>query len=73
MKSLSVKLGVTLVFIELAIFTCVEVWADDWISYGKNEIGSYYYNQQNVTRLSKDIARVWNKIVFMEKDVATAV
>jgi len=71
MKSFSVMLRGIL--IGLILFTCAEVWAEDWIGYGTNEIGSYYYNQENVTRLSKGVVRVWNKIVFTEKGVATAV
>jgi hypothetical protein len=71
MKSLSVKLGIVL--IGLAVFANAEAWGEDWIRYGKNDTGTYYYDKQDVTRLSKDIVRVSNKIVFTEKGVATAV
>ena len=71
MKSLLGGLGVIL--IGLTVFSYAEVWGEDWIRYGKNETGCHYYNQQNVTHLSKDIVRVWNKIVFTEKGRASAV
>jgi len=71
MKSLSVKLGVILV--GLVFFGYAEVWGEDWVRYGKKKIGSYYYNQQSVTRQSEDIVRVWNKIVFTRKGVAKIV
>jgi len=67
MKSLSLTLGVIL--IGLLIFRYAEVWGEDWVRYGKRRIGSYYYNQQSVTRQSEDIVRAWNKIVFTKKGV----
>ena len=36
MKSLFVKLGITLVFIGLALFGYEEVWGFDWKYYGTN-------------------------------------
>ncbi len=71
MKPLSAKLGVIL--IGLLIFGYRDVWGADWIKYGQNEIGSYHYDQQSVTHLSKGIVRVSNKIVFTERGVATSV
>jgi len=71
MKSFSAKFGVIL--IGLIILGYAEVWGADWVRYGKNETGTYYYDQQSVTRLSKEVVRVWNKIVFTEKGMETAV
>ncbi len=70
MKFLSIILGFVLV--ELFIFGYAEVWGEDWARYGENEIGSYHYDLQSVTHPSKGIVRVWNKIVFTRKGVATA-
>jgi len=67
MKSLSITFWVIL--IGLVIFGYAEVWGEDWVRYGKRKIGSYYYNQQSVTRQAEDIVKVWNKIVFTKKGV----
>jgi len=73
MKSLSLKLGVVL--IGLMIFGYTEAWGADWISLGKAEvdIGEFYYDRGSITHPSKDIVRVWEKIVYSEKGVNTQV
>lgn len=70
-KSASIKLGVIL--IGLIIFGYAEVRGEDWVRYGKKKTGSYYYDRQSVTRQSKDIVGVCNKIVFTNKGVAKIV
>ncbi len=70
MKFLSIMWGVIL--IELCISGYAEVRGEDWARYGENEIGSYHYDQQSITRPSKGIVRIWNKIIFTKKGVATA-
>jgi hypothetical protein len=67
MKSLLVKSGVIL--IGLAIFCYVEVWGADWKYYGESVEGKYFYDAESVTRPSKDIVRVRQKLIYSEKGV----
>ncbi len=71
MKSSLVKFGVIL--IGFILYSNAEVWGEDWKRYGQSEIGSYHYDQQSVTRVSKGIVKVRSKIVLSKKGVATAV
>ncbi len=67
MKSLSAKLGVVLV--GLAIFGYVEVWGADWKCHGETDDGTFFYDATSITHPSKNIVRVWTRIVFTEKGV----
>ena len=69
MKSLSVKLGITLVFIGLGLFGYEEVWGFDWKYYGTNEEGSYFYETESMTRSSKNIVRVCVQSIYTEKGI----
>src|SRR4030042_4926563 len=66
MKSLSVKLGVIL--IGLAIFSCAEVWGEDWkfLSWAHN--GTFFwYDTQGAAYHPNEVVRVWIKIVTDDK------
>ena len=67
MKLLLVKLGV--IFFIFTIFGYVKVWGADWRSYGESSIGVYYYDADGITRPSKNIVRVWEKVVYSAKGV----
>jgi hypothetical protein len=67
MKSLSGRLGVIL--IGIIIFGCAEVRGDDWKSLNTTESGVNYYNAESITRLPKNIVRVWVKAELSEKGV----
>jgi hypothetical protein len=67
MKSLLGKLGVIL--IGLAILGCAEVWGADWKFYGSTENYLGYYDAQSITSPSKNIVRVWTRLVWTEKGV----
>ena len=67
MKSLSVKLGV--LFIGLLILGYAEVWGADWRFYGKNDLGSYYYDAKSITRPSENIVRISVKNVLTQEGV----
>ena len=64
MKSLSVKLGVIFLLIGLTIFGHAEVWGEDWRLYGQDSIASYYYDAEKIIRPSKNIVRVWGKVIY---------
>jgi hypothetical protein len=70
MKSLSVKSGVILAIIGLAIFGSAEVWAVEWKNYGTNEDGSYSYDTESMTRPSRNTVRVWVLSVYTEKGIS---
>jgi hypothetical protein len=66
MKSLSVRVGVALFVIGLTIFTYAGVWGEDWKSFGTTWQGDLYYDVKSITRPSKDIVRVWTKLITNE-------
>jgi hypothetical protein len=68
MKSLRVKWGV--IFIGLAIFTYSEAWGQDWRLYGEDGFATYYYDAEKIIRISKNIVRVWSKVVFTKEGAA---
>jgi hypothetical protein len=69
MKSLLIRLGVTLVIIGLALFTYAEAWAEDWRLYGQDGFASYYYDADKTIRPSKNIVRVWGKVIYTKEGV----
>jgi hypothetical protein len=73
MKSLSVKLGVILAVIGLAIFGYTEVWGEDWKLYSDTEMELWFFDASSITQPSKNIVRVWVKMDLTEKGVLDAV
>ena len=71
MKSLSVKLRVIL--IGLIIFGYAEAWGANWKLFATNATGRFYYDAESITRPSKGVVIVWEKIVFTEKGVIDVV
>jgi len=67
MKSLSVKLGVIL--IGLFIFGFAEVWGEGWKLYEQDVFASYYYDADKIIRPSKNIVRVWGKVIYTKEGV----
>ena len=65
MKSISVKLGI--IFIGLIIFSYAKAWAEEWKPLNTTESGVNYYNAESITRLPKNIVRVWAKTELSEK------
>ena len=71
MKSLSVKLGV--LFIGLIAFTHSRVWGTDWKFVGTTVDHFVYYDAEDITRPSKNVVGVWEKIVYTDKPVINRV
>ena len=67
MKSPSVKFGVMLIFIGLAIFSYGEVWGVDWKLFKKTEDAKFYYDKKDVTHLTQKIVKVWIRQVYTKK------
>jgi len=65
MKFLKVKLGI--IFIGLTIFTCTEAWGQDWRLYGEDGFAIYYYDAEKIIRPSKNIVRVWSKVIYTKE------
>jgi hypothetical protein len=70
MKSLLSKLGVILEIIGLVLFGHTEGWGVDWKYYGTNEDGSYFYDTESITRLSKNLIEVWVQSAYSEKSIS---
>ncbi len=68
MKFVSVKARVVLVIIALAIFGCAELWGADWKYIEETYVGKYFYDAESI-RPSKNMVRVWIKVIYTEKGV----
>jgi hypothetical protein len=69
MKSISVKLGVILFIIGIALFDCAEVWGADWKFISSTDLYECFYDAENMTRSSKNIVGVWTKLVYTERGI----
>jgi len=67
MKSLSVRLGVIL--IGLIIFGHAEVWAEDWMFYGRNDKYLCFYDMESIRHPSKNIVEVSEKQEYTNKGI----
>jgi hypothetical protein len=67
MKSLSRRSGIILLFIGLAIFSYAEVWGQNWLLYGEDGFATYYYDAEKIIRPSKNMVRVWGKVVYTQE------
>lgn len=67
MKSLLGKLGVIL--IGVAIFSCAEVWGEDWRFIGETDRFFSLYDAESIVRPSKNVVTVWKVCVYNEKGV----
>ena len=70
MKSPSVRLRVIFLIVWLTIFAYAEAWGQDWRLYGEDYFASYYYDAEKVIRPSKNIVRVWGKVVYKKEGAA---
>ena len=73
MKSLSVKLGVVLFIIVLAIFGNIEVWGADWKLFHSDEEAVSYHDAEGITRPSRNTVKVWVKKVYTKEGVIGAI
>lgn len=46
------------------------VWGADWKPYGLSDSGLFFFDAKGITRPSKDIVRVWEKLVYTEKKIS---
>ncbi len=58
-----------LVGIGMIWFCSAEGWGADWRLYARSADGTEYYDTDNMTRPSKDVIRVWEKMIYSEKGV----
>ncbi len=62
MKSLSVELGIVLLFMGL-ISGDGEVWGVDWCHFGASDAGQFYYDKDSLTHLPDGAVRVWQRVI----------
>jgi hypothetical protein len=72
MKSFSGKLGAVFVVL-FSIFVCADVWGENWKSFGSTPSGSFYYDFDSITLVSKNVIRVWTQQVFSPEGVSQMV
>lgn len=60
----------TFLVIGLSAFLGTEAWGMNWKYYGANEEGTYYYDTETLTRLSKSTIRVCVQSIYTEKGVS---
>ena len=63
MKPFLCKLGVVLVVV-VTVFVYADVWGENWKSFGSTPSGSFYYDFDSITLVSKNLIRVWTQQVF---------
>jgi hypothetical protein len=66
MKRLLILLG------SFFLFGSMEAKGEDWILYGKNESGIFYYDAESIKRPAKDTVRVWAKMVHSQESIKQA-
>ena len=64
------NIHITFLLIGLAIFFGMQAWGVNWKYYGTNEEGTYYYDTETLTRLSKSSIRVCVQSIYTEKGVS---
>ncbi len=57
------------VFWYILFFSSVEGRGADWKVYSTLDDGIFYYDAESITRLSKDVVRVWDKTVYNKEGV----
>jgi hypothetical protein len=70
MKLFLAKLGIIFAMTAVALFGHAEVWGFDWKYYRMNERGTYFYEAESMTRLSKEIVRVCVQPIYTEKGIS---
>jgi len=67
------KILLSILIITGIFFSYSELWGADWRPYAISGEGLFYYDAEGITRPSKNIVRVWAKIVFTEESVKNIV
>ncbi|NWG04599.1 MAG: hypothetical protein HXY44_17240 [Syntrophaceae bacterium] len=64
-------LSFVFILCSLFIFDSTTAWGESvWKYYGNDEYGSYYYDAENVTRLSKEMRRVWVQSAYTDQGIS---
>jgi len=69
MKSLPVKLGVTLI-IGMVMVGCAGMRGAHWKFFSSTDMYEGFYYAEKMTRSYKDVVRVWIKLEYTEKGIA---
>jgi hypothetical protein len=72
MKSFLCKLGIVLVVV-VTVFAYADVWGENWKSFGSTPSGSFYYDFDSITLVSKNLIKVWTQLVFSPAGISQMV
>jgi len=72
MKSMGDKLGAVFAVL-FFIFLCTSARAENWKSFGSTPSGSFYYDFDSITLVSKNVIRVWTQQVFSPAGISQMV
>jgi hypothetical protein len=72
MKSFSGTLGAVFAVL-LFVFLCTSARAENWKSFGSTPSGSFYYDFDSITLVSKSLIRVWIQEVFSPAGISKMV
>ncbi|HXX36411.1 MAG TPA: surface-adhesin E family protein [Thermodesulfobacteriota bacterium] len=64
------NIHITFLLIGLAIFFGTQAWGVNWKYYGTNDEGTYYYDTETLTHLSKSSVKVCVQSIYTEKGVS---
>jgi len=72
MKSFLCKSGIVLVVV-VTVFAYADVWGENWKSFGSTPSGSFYYDFDSITLVSKNLIKVWTQLVFSPAGISQMV
>jgi hypothetical protein len=68
MRSIWSKLG-TVFAVLFTILSCTDGWGADWMIYGLTRHGEFYYDVSNLTMVSVNSFRIWDKVLYTKDGV----
>ena len=72
MKSMAGKLGAVFAVL-FSVFLCTSTRAENWRSFGSTPLGSFYYDFDSITLVSKNLIRVRTQQVFSPAGISQMV
>ncbi len=68
MRSFWKEVGTALVVL-FSILSCTDGWGADWVIYGHTSHGEFYYDASNLTMVSVNSFRIWDKVLYTKEGV----
>lgn len=57
----------------IVFFSCMEGWGEDWEKHGESDKMFFYYDAESIIRPSKDVVKVWGKLIYKVKGITEMV